>query len=87
MSDVKVYALWFDSRGCGPDHFRLEVVPMPKLMDGEDVVSEATMGIRLRAGELVINGQSMIDGGFMMDREQASELYRQIGEWLSEESP
>jgi hypothetical protein len=79
-----IHALWFDRNGCGPDHFKIELQPMKQLKDGGDLVCPATLGLRLRAGELVILGASMIDGGFMLDREQ---LQKQIDAWLEATEP
>lgn len=63
-STGRVPVLWFDARGCGPDQFYLEIHPFKEIRDGEDLVAEASLGLRLRAGDLVIVGRGMIDGGF-----------------------
>ncbi len=81
---TKIQALWFDSKGCGPDLFDLQLQPMKTLMDGEHVVAPASLGLRVRAGDLVILGHRMIDGGFNLHRDQVEELHRQIGAWLED---
>lgn len=83
-STGRVPALWFDSKGCGPDHFYLEVFPFKELRDGDKLVAPPSLGLRLRAGDLVILGRGMIDGGFNMERAQIAELHRQLGAWLAE---
>jgi hypothetical protein len=75
--------LWFDSNGCGPDHFYLEVYPFKELRDGDELVAAASLGLRVRAGDLVILGRGMIDGGFNLDREQVDRLHQQLGAWLA----
>jgi hypothetical protein len=71
--------LWFDSRGCGPDEFRIQLHDFPPdaLAGGEP-----HLGIRVRAGGLVIGAAAMVDGGFYLGREQSADLHRQLGEWL-----
>ncbi len=74
-----IHALWFDHRGHGPSEFRLELHPFASEMDGE---IPATLGIRVRAGDLVIAGGDLVDGGFNLHRSMAEELHRQLGAWL-----
>jgi len=73
----KIHVLWFDSKGCGPDQFHLQLKPMPP-----DEGRPANLGLMVRAGELVILGRPMINGGFLVHRTQVAELHRQMGEWL-----
>lgn len=75
----RVQALWFDSRGYGPDELALELSPFPSEKDG---AIPASLGIRVRAGAIVIGAVGMLDGGFHLSRQDAAELHRQIGEWL-----
>lgn len=75
----RIPTLWFDREGCGPDHMFLELHPFRSEMDGK---IPAALGIRVRAGELVIIGRPLVDGGFNMQREQIAELHRQLGAWL-----
>lgn len=76
-------ALWFNHKGCGPDHFMLEVQPLKALKDGDELVCPPSLGIRVRCGELVILGGDMVDGEFNLHREQVEELHRQLGEWIA----
>ena len=82
MTD-RVFALWFDKDGCGPDHFQIEVTKIDEDRDGEELVADEHLGLRVRRGRLVINGAKMVDGGFMLDYDHAVILHRQIGEWLA----
>jgi hypothetical protein len=72
-------ALWFDRDGCGPDHFGLHLKPVKPDMGG---AIPAALGILVRAGDLVIKGGAMVDGGFYLHREEVAELHKQLGEWL-----
>lgn len=82
MSNVPV--LWFDSKGCGPDEFTLELRPFPPDLGG---AIPAHLGIQVRAGSLVILGGALIDGGFYLDRTSAAALHAQIGAWLDANPP
>lgn len=82
-STGRVPVLWFDSKGCGPDHFYLEVFPFKELRDGDELVAPPSLGLRLRAGDLVILGRGMIDGGFNLGREQVAAFHQQLGAWLA----
>lgn len=81
MSDDRIPALWFDAKGCGPDELALQLHPFASEMDGE---IPASLGIRVRAGELVIGAGPLVDGGFNLHRDQVAELHRQLGAWLEE---
>jgi hypothetical protein len=83
MSDDRkpdtIPVLWFDSRGCGPDELALDLHPFPAELDG---AIPATLGIRVRAGDIVIGAGPLVDGGFNLHRDCAAELHRQLGAWL-----
>lgn len=79
-----IHVLWFTRSGGGPDEMFLELQPLKELRDGSRLVAPPTLGLRVRAGELVILGAALIDGGFQMDRAQAQNLHDQIGAWLAE---
>lgn len=76
--------LWFDSSGRGPDELALELHPFPAELDGK---IPAFLGIRVRAGDIVIGASALVDGGFNLGREQATELHRQLGAWLGAPGP
>jgi hypothetical protein len=71
--------LWFGPKGTGPDEMALQLHPFPAELDGR---IPASLGIRVRGGEIVIGAASMVDGGFNLGREQVVELHHQLGEWL-----
>lgn len=83
----RVPVLWFDRNGCGPDHLFLEVTPQAALQEGPDLIAPASLGLRIRGGELVLMGQAMLDGGFMIDRQSVATLHQEIGKWLSHNPP
>lgn len=76
-----VPVLWFDSKGCGPDEFNIQIHPIPPDMGGK---IPAHLGLRIRAGSLVIVGAALIDGGFYLDRESVAGLHLQLGAWLGD---
>lgn len=78
-SSNRMPALWFDKKGCGPDEMAIELHHFPAEMDGK---IPARLGLRIRADGIVIMGKDLVDGGFYMEREQAADLHRQLGEWL-----
>lgn len=80
-ADDRIPVLWFDARGCGPDELALELHPFPAeaVMGG---IIPAVLGIRVRAGDLVIGAGPLVDGGFNLHRDGAAELHRQLGAWL-----
>lgn len=84
---ARIPALWFTSKGGGPDEMFLELEPLKELRDGSDLVAPATLGLRVRAGELVILGAALIDGGFQFAREQVEQLHRGLGAWLARNPP
>jgi len=79
-----VPTLWFDSRGCGPDHLAFELFHFPAEMDGAIPVS---LGLRIKPYDLVIGARALVDGGFNLGREQVELLHRQLGEWLQANPP
>lgn len=86
LEKPRIPALWFDAKGCGPDQMFLELYAFKALMDGETLVAPPHLGLRVRAGNLVIMGASLVDGGFYLGREQVEELHRQLGAWLSSDT-
>ncbi len=84
---ARIPALWFTSMGGGPDNMCLELHPLDELRDGADLVCPATLGLMVRAGQLVILGAAMIDGGFQLGREQVEQLHRALGAWLAKNPP
>lgn len=80
MTTDRIPVLWFDSKGCGPDELALQLHPFPAELDGK---IPAWLGLRVRAGDLVIGAKALIDGGFNLHRDQVENLYRQLGEWLA----
>ncbi len=79
-ASTDITVLWFDRKGCGPDEFRLELNAFPSEKDG---AIPAYLGMRVRAGDLVIGAGALVDGGFILGHESAAELHRQLGEWLA----
>ncbi len=79
ISTEVVPVLWFDAKGRGPDELAFQLHPFPAERDG---AIPASLGIRVRAGELVIGAGSLVDGGFNLGREQVETLYRLLGQWL-----
>ena len=79
-----ITALWFDRDGCGPDVLAFELHPFRAEKDGK---IPASLGLRVRAEDIVINAEPMIDGGFKLGIEQVEELCRRLGEWLTENRP
>jgi hypothetical protein len=77
---ARIPVLWFDRRGCGPDELELELAPFAAEKDG---AIPATLGLRVRAGELVIGAEPLVDGGFNLARGQVAELHEQLGAWLA----
>jgi len=75
----RIPVLWFDRRGCGPDQFAIELHPFPAELEGK---IPAHLGLRVRAGDAVIVGGDLIDGGFYIGREQAEQLHHGLGAWL-----
>lgn len=73
--------LWFGPQGTGPDELALQLHPFPAELDGR---IPASLGIRVRGGEIVIGAAAMVDGGFNLGREQVAELHRQLGAWLED---
>jgi hypothetical protein len=71
--------LWFGPSGCGPDELALQLHPFAAEFDGE---VPASLGIRVRGGEIMFGVGAMVDGGFNLSREAAADLHRQLGEWL-----
>lgn len=80
----KIPALWFTSKGGGPDELALELHAFAPELDGK---IPPRLGIRVRADGLVINAALMVDGGFYMAPEQVAELHRQLGAWLAANDP
>ncbi len=80
---ARIPVLWFTRKGGGPDEMFLELEPLKELRDGADLVCPATLGLRVRAGELVILGAPLVDGGFQFARDQVADLHRQLGAWLA----
>lgn len=76
----RIPALWFNSKGHGPDELALELHPFAAEEDG---AIPASLGIRVRVDGLVIQAGPLVDGGFNMHRNQVDELHRQLGEWLA----
>ena len=76
-----ITALWFNAKGYGPDEFELQLQPLASDLDG---AIPATLGIRVRVHPdgIVIGAHQMIDGGFMLSRDDVAELHRQLGAWL-----
>lgn len=72
-------SLFFDRDGMGPDHLYLEVHAIQQLRIPDE---PPILGIRVRAGELVLRQDAQVDGGHMFYREQVVELHKQLGEWL-----
>ena len=79
MSNENIPVLWFDSRGRGPDELALELRPFKAERDG---AIPPFLGLRVRAGALVIGAAEMVDGGFLLGRETVVELHRRLGDWL-----
>jgi hypothetical protein len=77
----RIPVLWFDRRGCGPDHLAIELHPFAAERIGETEI-DAHLGLRVRAAGLVIGGGPLVDGGFFLRREQVEQLHRGIGAWL-----
>jgi hypothetical protein len=80
----RIPVLWFDNRGCGPDHLALELHPFPAELGGR---ISACLGLRVRAGDLAIGAAGLIDGGFNLGREQVAALHRALGAWLDSIAP
>lgn len=76
-----IEALWFNSKGHGPDELHLQLQHMPSQLDGK---IPATLGLRVRAGDLVIGAGALVDGGFALHRTQAAKLAAQLEAWLAE---
>lgn len=86
---MTVYAGWTDPEGCGPDVVGIDVRDWPP----PEVATALTDPERHRAVHLVVmpdpeegyvsNAPTMFNGAFALGREQAAELYRQLGEWLA----
>lgn len=83
MPAEPISVLWFDSKGCGPDEFALQLNPLPELKDGDEVICKPTRGLMIRPRQVVILGRAMINGGFQMHRASVADLHRQLGEWLT----
>lgn len=82
--DQKIYALWFDRQGMGPDCLRLQLHPFSSEMDG---AIPASLSIRVMVDEnnpvmMMASSALMIDGGLNLSKETAAELHRQLGAWL-----
>ena len=78
-TDSRIPVLWFDRRGNGPDELALELHNFPSDLEGR---IPAYLGIRVRAGEIVIGAGPLVDGGFNLHRDQVADLHRQLGAWL-----
>lgn len=76
-----VPVLWFDAKGRGPDEFLLEIT---RMVDKDKEAIPTTIGVRVRAGGMVIMGAPLIDGGFMIDLESARMLRDALGAVLEE---
>lgn len=51
MSAEPIPVLWFDSKGCGPDEFALQLNPRPELRDGDEIICKPTLGLMIRHRE------------------------------------
>lgn len=76
-----IQVLWFDRKGCGPDELALQLNPLAAQFDGE---IPASLGLMVRAGNIVIGASALIDGGFALHRDQVADLHRQLAAWLAE---
>lgn len=86
--NTRIPVLWFTSNGGGPDDMFLEPTTIREIREANgDLVAPANLGLRVRAGELVILGACMVDGGFFLGRAQVEQLHRALGDWLLQHRP
>lgn len=74
---AKIPVLYFDADGLGPDHLFLEVQPIR----GDEVMAPS-LSLRVRAAGLVM--RAPVDGGYFLQREQVTPMFRALGGWLDE---
>lgn len=80
--DKKIYALYFDAKGCGPAPLSLQLRDFPPISERD----EPHLGMQFKAEELTMIAIPA-DGGLYMGRSDAATLRTEIGVWLDANPP